>query len=301
MSTPFRTGLCLLSPSEGSETIERALWAEQNGYESLWVPDGGGKMHALTLAAALATRTTTIRLGLGASSHAMMENWHGTPFVKPLTRVRETALVVRRMLEGEKVAFQGESLHTKGFSLKPLPPQPVPIYLAALRPKMLELAGEIADGVVLHLCPLKALPKILKHVAIGAERAGRNPADIEIVCRHNVYVTGDMAAGRDLFRKYVMGYYSAPVYNKFLAWAGFEEEAAAISAGFSTGDRAKTEGAISDEMTETLGVIGSPEKCREEVRAFVEAGIQTPVINPIAPGPDEARQTLQAFTPEQFS
>ncbi len=332
-SSSPRTGLFLLSPSESTGALERAEWAERQGFDSLWVPDGGGKMHALTLTAALATRTSKIRLGLGvvpvfthspavlasaaatlahlapgrvilglgASSHAMIEGWHGTPFVKPLTRVRETAQVLRRMLAGERVEFAGETLSTRGFQLNPPPESGVPIYLAALRPKMLELAGELADGVILHLAPLEAIPKMLEHLAVGAERAGRSLADIEIVCRFNVLVTDDMAAGREQFRKFVVAYYSTPVYNKFLAWSGFEQEAQTIAEGFKARDRAKTQTALSDEVVERLGVIGNAEACRARVREFLAAGIQTPAIHPISTDPGEALAAMEAFAPAVFS
>lgn len=333
MSQPIRTGLFLLPPSDTTGAVERAEWAEQHGYDSVWLPDGGGKMHALTLAAALATRTSSIRLGLGivpvfthtpavlassattlahlapgrivlglgASSHAMIEGWHGMTFEKPLTRVRETAQVLRGMLAGERVAFSGETVRTKGFQLKPVPERPVPIYLAALRPKMLELAGEIADGVILHLAPLEGIPRMLEHVAIGAKRAGRDPAGIEIISRFNVNVTGDVAAGREAFRRFALSYYSTPVYNKFLAWCGFEAEAAEIAEGFKSGNRGKTQAALSDSIIDKLGIFGGADTCRERVREFIAAGIQTPAINPYSPDPAEAERTMEAFTAENFA
>ncbi|MCZ6531395.1 MAG: LLM class flavin-dependent oxidoreductase [SAR324 cluster bacterium] len=333
MTAAPRTGLFLLSPSESTGALERAVWAEQQGFDSLWIPDGGGKMHALTLAAALAMRTSTIRLGLGvvpvfthspavlassasalahlapgriimglgASSHAMIEGWHGMDFVKPLTRVKETALLLRRMLDGERVEFVGETLRSKGFRLNPPPQTKVPIYLAALRPKMLELAGEIADGVILHLAPLQAIPKMLEHIAAGAQRAGRPLEDIEIISRFNVLVTDDMAAGREEFRKFVLGYYSTPVYNKFLAWAGFEQEAESIAEGFKARDRTKTEAALSDEVVDMLGVIGTADACRERVREFLQAGIQTSAIHAVSADPASALRAMEAFAPRNFS
>ena len=333
MSQPLRTGLFLLPPSDTSGAVERAVWAEKQGYDSVWLPDGGGKMHALTLTAALATRTSSIRLGLGivpvfthtpavlassattlahlapgrivlglgASSHAMIESWHGMAFEKPLTRVRETAQVLRRMLAGERVEFSGDTLHTKGFQLKPVPKPPVPIYLAALRPRMLELAGEIADGVILHLAPLDGIQRMIEHVAIGARRAGRDPADIEIVSRFNVTVTDDVAAGREAFRRFALSYYATPVYNKFLAWCGFEAEAVEIAEGFKSGDRGKTQAALGDGILDKLGIFGDADTCRGRVREFIAAGVQTPAINPFSTDPEEAERTMEAFSANNFS
>ena len=88
--------------------------------------------------------------------------------------MRETVAVLRQMLAGERVTFEGRTIRTRGFRLVSLPPAPVPIYLAALMPPMLELAGEIADGVILNFMPVEAVPRMLEHVRVGAARAGRD-------------------------------------------------------------------------------------------------------------------------------
>ena len=332
MSQPANTGLYLLSPAEPTG-VDRALWAEREGYGSVWVPDGGGKMHALTLAGALAAKTERVKIvlgvvpvythtpavlasgamtlahlapgrivmGLGASSHAMMEGWHGIPFVKPLTRVRETVQVLRRMLDGERVDFAGETLSTRGFRLNPPPSHRVPIYLAALRPRMLELAGEVADGVVLHLAPLQALPKMLEHVATGARRAGRALSDVDVVCRFNVLLSEDLAAGLREARRALVPYYSTPVYNKFLAWCGFEQEARQISEGFQEGNREKTNSALSDALLQQLCVVGDADGCRAQVRAYLAAGVDTPVIHPSSADPAAAQRAMEAFTAGNFA
>ncbi|MDX1580153.1 MAG: LLM class flavin-dependent oxidoreductase, partial [Alphaproteobacteria bacterium] len=143
-----------------SETIERVKWAEANGLPDAWFGDGGAP-DSLTTAAILAAHTEKLRIGiavtpvfsrtpavlaatanaigqvlpgrfimgLGSSSQPMMEGWHGVKFEKPLTRVKETAQMVRSMLAGEKSNFQGDTLTSKGYQQMPLD-EPVPIYLA---------------------------------------------------------------------------------------------------------------------------------------------------------------------------
>ena len=331
MSLPTRMGLSLPVFQDLHKTVEMAKWGEDNGYEGLWIADSGD-LDALTVSAVLATHTERVRigtavvpvyprtpaglasitttisqlapgrfiLGLGSSSHLMIDGWHGIPFEKPLSRVKETTQVLRGMLNGEKVSFTGGTLRSKGYRLAPPLQAPVPIYLAALLPRMLEMAGEFGDGVVLNLFPLSALPKMMEHIAIGAQRAGKKMEDLEIVCRHQVWVTGDPAAARALVRKRFAPYYATPVYNKFLAWFGYPDKAQTLTEGWREKDRDKTEGALDDELVEQIAVIGDADKCREEIRAFVAAGITTPVIACIAPDPQEYRDTVEAFLPDKF-
>ncbi|HKI97708.1 MAG TPA: LLM class flavin-dependent oxidoreductase [bacterium] len=331
MTRTRRIGVGLLSRAEQTGS-DRARWAEEQGFDSVWVPDGDGKMHALTLSGAVAATTSRITvatsivpvythtpavlaasamtlahlapgrfvLGLGSSSKAMMESWNGIPFVKPLTRVRETVQVLRAMLAGERVDFQGQTLSSKGFRLNPLPPTPVPIYLAALRPNMLELAGEVADGVILNLVPLRALPGMLEHIAAGARRAGRSLADLDIVCRFNGVVTDDRAAGLNDVRSFIARYFAAPVYNKYFAACGFEAEAKAFADGFARGDRAATAAAITDQVVSEVGMVGTEAECQAQVRAFYDAGVNTVSIIPLCQTVEDTDRTFLTFAPKHF-
>ena len=101
----------------------------------------------------------------------------------------------------------------------------MPIYVGALRPAMLELAGEIGDGVAINLLPAEAVAPTRAHLAAGARRAGKDPATLEVVCRQQVVVTDDKAQARELFRSALTGYFATPVYNQYARWYGFEEEA----------------------------------------------------------------------------
>ena len=138
-------------------------------------------------------------LGLGSSSQTIMGQFNGIPLEKPLTRVRETAELVRVMLAGEKTDYDGETVFSRGYRQAPMENAPQ-VYLAALRPKMIEMAAEVGDGVIFNLWPKAALPKMMEHVAIGAKAAGKDPADVEIVNRAMVLCTDDKEYGRNLFR-----------------------------------------------------------------------------------------------------
>jgi probable F420-dependent oxidoreductase len=331
MTRPIRMGLSLLSRAEVTG-LERAHWAEAQGYDSVWVPDGDGKMHSLTVCGAVAATTKRVViatgivpvythtpavlaasatalaqlapgrvwLGLGASSKAMMERWNGIPFAKPLTRVRETVQVLRAMLAGERVEFSGETLSSSGFRLNPPPSQPVPIYLAALRPHMLELAGEIGDGVILNLVSLRALPGMLEHVAAGARRSGRTLADLDIVCRFNAVVADQRSVAIEAVRAFIVRYFAAPVYNKYFAACGYEAEARAFNEGFQRGDRAATSAALSDELVADVGLVGDEAAAQARVRAFIAGGVTTPVINPLCTTIAETDRTFAAFAPKAF-
>ena len=123
---------------------------------------------------------------------------------------------------------------------------PPPVYLAALRPKMIEMAAEVGDGVIFNLWPKGALPKMMEHVAIGAKAAGKDPADIEIVNRAMVLCTDDKEYGRNLFRA-AFGPYYAPrrCTTSSLSWAGYNDAAAdTISKGWAAKDRDMTASAM---------------------------------------------------------
>ena len=331
MSHPLRIAVTVPVQPGVDATLAHARWAEGEGFDDVWFSDSGG-IDALSLAAAIGVQTRRVRigtavipvytrtpavfaasayalhhacggrfiLGLGSSSQTMMEQWHGVEFAKPLARVRETATLVRALLTGERSGFDGETLRSHGYRQPPLPAGSVPIHLAALRGRMLELAGEMGDGVVVNLFPIRALPKIMEHIGRGAERAGRALADREIVCRHQVLVTDDKPAARALIRQRFAPYYATPVYNRFLAWAGFEETAATIEAGWAARDRERTTGALDDALVDEIAVLGTADECRARVRELAAGGITTHIIACPSDDPADQRRTYDSFRPAEF-
>lgn len=330
MAVPQRTALTLPDPRGVKQTLEIAQWAENEGYDDLWFADSSG-IDALTTAAGVAMNTERCRigtaiipvytrtpavlastahvlhelsdgrfiLGLGSSSEMMMENWHGQKFEKPLTRTKETTQLVKSMLTGEKTSFQGDTVASRGYAQLPLEPGQQPVYMAALRAKMLETAAEVSDGVILNLMPFGALPKMMEHIEIGGERAGKKLEDIEIVCRHQVIITDDKEAARQLFRRAFAPYYATSVYNKFLAWSGYEETAKTIAEGWAERDRDKTTGAFDDALIDEIAIIGTRDECQDRIRQYAEAGITTHIISCISP--NDMQATYNAFTGKNFS
>ena len=313
------------------DSIAVVRWAEDNGIDDVWFSDAMAP-DSLTMVAVVAPHTRRLRvgvavtpvytrtpavfaatanvlaqmlpgrfvLGLGSSSQAIMERFNGIKLEKPLTRVRETATIVRSMLAGEKSNFALETLSSQGYRQEALP-EPPPIYLAALRPKMIEMAAEVGDGVVFNLWPKKALPKMMDHVAAGAKRGGKRVEDVEVVNRSFVMVTDDVEAGRQAFRNYYTPYYANPVYNDFLKWAGYKDEAEGVLAGWAARDRALSTGSITDEIIDAVAIIGSAEEVHARVREQTAAGIDTTIVSTIGQMPlADSMPTFEAFGADNF-
>jgi len=147
-------------------------------------------------------------------------------------------------------------------------------------PPMLELAGEIGDGVILNMMPVEAIPRMMAHVRRGAERAGRDPKTLEVVARFQVVVTDDPKGARSALRHMLGPYFATSVYNRFAAWCGFANEAREILAAWQAKDRARNLAAVTDEMIDRIAIIGTAEECRRRLRAFHDAGVTTPMVHP---------------------
>jgi probable F420-dependent oxidoreductase len=122
-------------------------------------------------------------LGLGSSSLPVVEHWNGVTFERPLSRMRDTLLVVRRLLGNETVSERLSTLEVRRAKYVRPVENRIPIYVAALRPNMLSLAGQTADGVIINLLYASDVPRVVKVVRSAARQAGRDPSEVEIVCR----------------------------------------------------------------------------------------------------------------------
>jgi probable F420-dependent oxidoreductase len=314
---------------DAAQCVALAQRAEEEwGYPAIWLAETAGA-DSFSLAGAIAQATSRVEigtaivpvynrtpavlamttntldqlsegrfiLGLGSSSHAIMRDWNGVDFHAPLGHVRESVEIVREALTGAKTDYTGKYFRSKGLRLGKVPDPAVRIYLAGLREKMLNLAGEIGEGLIINFQPLGAMPQIMAAYQAGAAKAGRDASQDEVVCRFQVCVTDDKEKARAIVRMAFGGYLSAPVYNKFLAWCGHEESAAAIAAGFAAKDRGAVAAAMSDELVDSIAILGTPDECREQLAAFVEAGVTTPVLSPLATSPDACEAVFEAFAP----
>lgn len=332
MGFPKRIAVTLPLNQVLSDTVDVVSWAEENGFDDGWFSDPGAP-DGLTTAAAISpfvkrlrigtaivpvyTRSPSVLaasadvigqalpgrfvLGLGSSSEAIMQNFNGIKLEKPLTRVKETAIIIRSILRGDKTDFTDlQTQFSRGYFQEPSD-SVIPIYLAALRPKMIEMAAEYGDGVIFNLWPKTALRKMLEHVRIGVARSGRTLEDVEIVNRFATIVTNDKKAGYEQFRKHFIPYFANPVYNNFLHWCGYPEEAAELASGWKARDRDRTAAAFHDELVDAIGVIGSASEVRERIQQHAEEGISTSIIAPVGRmTPSEANQTFDAFSSKNF-
>ena len=301
--------------------------AETRGYRTAWVGEASGA-EAIVLSTLIATHTTTLgiangvipvqtrtpivygqaaatlghlapgrfALGLGLSSEIIIGQWHGLPFAPSIQQMREAVQIIRMAASGERVNFDGKFYRLKNFRLAIPAASPAPrIYLAALGPRMCELAGEVADGVLLNWLPPSAMPASVAHVEAGAKRAGRSLPDIDVAVYVRTCVTDEPAAVRETLARDITGYAIVSVYARFFAECGFAEEVEAVNAAWTAGDRAGAVKGISERVLDGLGAVGSAEACREQMNAFARTGA-TPVVLPFAPpGPDARASMLRTF------
>lgn len=313
-----------ISPGRSLATaIERVRLAESLGYDSTFVTHIAGR-DSLTVLAAYAAATERIRLGtgvlpiysrtpvataqaaatvdeisggrmvlgLGVSHRVTVEGWYGQRINKAVAEMREYTSAVRAMFGGEDPAG-GERWPTSfrfvGYEVR----AELPIYIAALSPNMLRLAGEIGDGVLLWLCdPPYIRDVVVPELTRGRERAGRELAGFDIVAAVPSAVAGDREATLARVRADLVTYLSLPFYRSMLARSGFEEELAGFDSAMQAGDAERAKAAMSERMLTSLGGFGSAGDVRSAVRRYLEAGATSPGVSPV-PGAD-LEATLQA-------
>jgi probable F420-dependent oxidoreductase len=219
-------------------------------------------------------------LGIGSSSDRIVEGWNGIPFERPLSRVRET-------LDFLEVALQGERTDSN-FKLEQKPVHRVPVVLAALRGKMLELAVERAEGAFTNFLPLAGLPKVTAQLE-GA------PEGYELLCRF-FCIPGEREQVEPLARFMFSSYITVPVYADFYRWLGYGEQIEPMVEAWEAGDRQAAAAAAPWGLIEDMFVFGTPEEMKERLAAFVTGGITLPILTPIVT-PDKLAETIDALAP----
>lgn len=291
--------------------VETARLAEEVGYTSYWTAETTGPEAFSVLAAAGAAAPTLglgtgvlalqlrtpmvvamagatlqalhpdrdIVLGVGISSPVVATRWHGRPYTDaPLSEVREYVTLLRACLSGEKVDFDGDHYHVKGFRLGVrLGDRKPKIVVGALNPKMLALAGELADGVLLNYLPASHVPWSVEQVRKGG------PAEIYAYVHAGIC---EREEGIELARRDLFSYAVVDSYARNFERAGFGDEVAAIRAAHAAGDRAGAVAAVSDRMVDAIDVMGDADTVHETMRAYVDAGVDVPVLMPLPWGAD---------------
>lgn len=227
-------------------------------------------------------------LGVGVSHKVTVENWFDSRISKPVTQMREYAGIVRAILRGEsppKGEFFNTAFQFMGYEARP----ELPIYIAALSPNMLRLAGEIADGVMLWLCvPGYIRDVVMPAVREGRERAGKSTDGFDVVAAVPAAVTEDPDEARDRARSDLLTYFSLPFYRRMIAGSGFGEEIAAFDEAMGEGDVDGAKAAISDRYLAELAGIGTAGDVGAAIDRYRDAGAISPCIGGISRTPFEA-------------
>jgi probable F420-dependent oxidoreductase len=245
-------------------------------------------MAAATLQAMAPERHVFV--GVGISSPVVAGRWHGAGYgPRPLAQTREFVTLLRECLSGEKVDFAGDFYQVKGFRLGVRLGERRPaIVIGALNEGMLRLAGEIADGVLLNYLPASHVPWSVDQVRKGG--------NARIFCYVHVGVC-ERADGIDAARRDLFGYAVVDAYAHNFERAGYADAVAAVRACHAEGDRAGALAAVSDEMVDGIDVMGDADHVRNTVRAYMDNGVDVPIVFPLPWGADRAaviESTLRA-------
>jgi F420-dependent oxidoreductase-like protein len=316
-------GLRLESNEDWEQAATYVVEAERLGVEFVWSHESWG-LDAATPLAFMAARTSRIRLGsgimqagtrtpallamtamslasmsggrfvlgLGVSGPQVIEGWHGIRFDRPLTRMRETAEIVRRAVRGERVAYRGQvyELPLPGGEGKALrssaSPREVPIYLATLSPRSLEMTGEIADGWLGTSFMPEHARVFFDHIEAGARRAGRTLTALDL------HAGGHLAFGDDVdrliaarkpglaFTLGAMGSRQHNFYNDAFKRAGYADAALEVQRLWLEGKREDAAASVPDELAVKVNLLGTEAMVGERVDAYRRAGVTTLRVDP---------------------
>jgi len=216
-------------------------------------------------------------LGLGTSSIPIIEELHGYKFEKPIQRMREYVEIIKLVLSGNQVNFEGKIFSLKNFSLLIKPPrQKIPIYLAAVNQKMVELCWQIADGVIFYLRPITEMQNTIKKM--------QEKRQIDVACQIITCMSHDAEKAIERAKKTLAFYVSVgTIYREFLAINGFANETKNIYEEYQKSGLKTNHELVPDSMLEQLAIYGTPDDCIKKLKKFKNAGLDLPIIqfNPI--------------------
>ncbi|HKM99004.1 MAG TPA: LLM class flavin-dependent oxidoreductase [Candidatus Binataceae bacterium] len=300
-----------IESAPAKEYVAHVRLAEQLGFGVCWVPEDLYR-GAFTLAAGIASATSKIRIGLGilnpyvrhpatiamelgaleelsggrtvlgigAGLRMWIEGQLGIPYNKPATAMRETIEIVRALFRGGRVDYAGKVFRISRLSLNFQPPRAVvPTHLGVLGPKNLEMAGAIADGLILSVMTTPAYARYaLEHARAGAAKAGRTLDDFEVSANLFISISEDEKAARDAVRPFIgllLSFMGSQADHPIFALAGFD--AGEIGQFAQAAQQGKPlVPLVTDKFVDAFSIAGSPERCREGVARIVEAGVNSP-------------------------
>ncbi|MBX0293784.1 TIGR04024 family LLM class F420-dependent oxidoreductase [Haloarcula nitratireducens] len=278
--------------------------AEASGYDRVWLPETWGR-DAVTTLSSVAEHTDEIgigtsvmnvysrspaligqtaatlqevsdgrlRMGIGPSGPIVIEGWHGVDFERPLKRTRETVDVVKRVLSGETVNYDGDIFQLSGFRLRCDPPDPVPpVDAGGLGPKSVELAGRFADGWHALLLTADGVAERLDDFERGTELGDRDRDDQRVTLSLPCCALEDRERARELTRQHIAFYVGGmgTYYRDALARQGYEETADEVAQRWASGEQEAATAAVGDDLLGEIAVAGTPEECRDQIARFEE-------------------------------
>lgn len=224
-------------------------------------------------------------LGLGSSSNVIVERWNEVPFEKPLSKVRAAVESLRPVLAGDR--------GIGGFKLEQTPRKPVPIYVAALRDKMLALAGEVGDGAWVNFLPLSGVEHVVEQIRAGEQAGGKEPGSGDVVCRF-FCIPQPVEQAMPLARHMFAAYATVPVYEAYFRGLGWGDHIDGMVQAWRGGDRQRALELAPPELIEEIFIFGEPEAQKERLDEFAARGITTLVLTPIT-GPRDIPDLIAAL------
>lgn len=311
------------------DLLALARLAQRGGYHSVWLPEGRGR-EAFAQLGALAARTGRIHLGtgilpvfsrppaltamalatlddlsggriifgIGAGHPAITARGYDRPSARPVRAIREYVEIVRQVMSGATVRYAGRVFRVEEFTLEATPARQVPIFIAALRNRMLRLAGALGDGALLNWMPPEQAGRCAAVVREAARAAGRPEGSVTVACFVRACVTDEADRARLVLRRLIASYAALDAYARMFAGSGFAAEVEAIRAAWPRGvDAAAC--AVSDPMADGLGLVGTAAHCRAGLERFRAAGVDLPIIYPFPGGPvkESYARTVSALAP----
>lgn len=304
----MRTACSLGSMLSVKEVLNCAEIISKTQTDAIWVPETWG-MENFSMLSAVSGRTSTQKigssiiniysrspaaiamgavtvdtisngrmiLGLGTSSLPIVEDFHGYKFEKPLERMKEYVEIIKLVSSGKPISYSGNMFNLKNFTLLIKPQrESIPIYIAAVNKKMVNLTWDIGDGVIFYLRPKNEMKETISKM--------QSKRKIDITCQIITCISENSQEAIDRAKKTLAFYISVgKIYREFLAKNGFENETSNIFEEFKKSGFASNHELIPDSMLKELTISGTPEECKKQLQTFRDTGINLPIIqfNPV--------------------
>lgn len=295
-----------VSDLEYDRMISLGERAESRGLDSVWTGETWG-WEAFTAVGELAARTAEITigtgivpvysrspallgqsaataaeatdgrfvLGIGSSGPAVIENWHDAEFSRPVGRTAETIAIIRKVLSGDTVTHDGTEFDLDGFRLRKQPTHTdIPIYVGALGPSNVRMAGAVADGWMPIFMPRPRIEDLLTEFESSARDRDRDPESLTVAPNLVAAVSEDGDAARDAVRHHLAFYVGTmgDFYHRMLDDSGFGDVADEIREAWRESGPEAASAAVSDEVLTASSIVGTPEEAAEQLRAFDALG-----------------------------